>query len=39
MVDEMELYEEIFDKSGVSELVTLVNDLRAAGTRGHFQGK
>uniref|UniRef100_A0A5B6ZM95 Hydroxyproline-rich glycoprotein family protein n=1 Tax=Davidia involucrata TaxID=16924 RepID=A0A5B6ZM95_DAVIN len=39
MVDGMKLYEELFDVSEVSKLVSLVNDLRAAGKRGQFQGQ
>ncbi|XP_028059576.1 RNA demethylase ALKBH9B-like [Camellia sinensis] len=39
VVDGMKLYEELLDLSEVSKLVSLVNDLRAAGKRGQFQGK
>ncbi|KAF5945467.1 hypothetical protein HYC85_015695 [Camellia sinensis] len=39
VVDGMKLYEELLDASEVSKLVLLVNDLRAAGKRGQFQGK
>ncbi|KAI3696167.1 hypothetical protein L1987_79177 [Smallanthus sonchifolius] len=37
-VDGMKLYDELFDDSGVRKMVSLVNDLRAAGKRGLFQG-
>lgn len=33
------MYEGIFGDSEVAKLVALVNDLRAAGKRGQFQGK
>ncbi|KAI7995712.1 RNA demethylase ALKBH10B [Camellia lanceoleosa] len=39
VVDGMKLYEELLDASEVSKLVLLVNDLRAAGKRGQFQGQ
>ncbi|KAK9276729.1 hypothetical protein L1049_006265 [Liquidambar formosana] len=39
VVDGLKLYEELFDESEVSKLVSLVNDLRTAGKRGQFQGK
>ncbi|KAA8529874.1 hypothetical protein F0562_034522 [Nyssa sinensis] len=39
VVDGMKLYEELLDVSEVSKLVSLVNDLRAAGKRGQFQGQ
>ncbi|XAR63712.1 hypothetical protein NMG60_11023748 [Bertholletia excelsa] len=39
VVDGMKLYEELLDDSEVSKLVSLVNDLRAAGKRGRFQGQ
>lgn len=39
MVEGMKLYEDLFDDSGVKKMVSLVNDLRAAGRRGQFQGK
>ncbi|KAL7260184.1 hypothetical protein ACSBR1_005950 [Camellia fascicularis] len=39
VVDGMKLYEELLDLSEVSKLVSLVNDLRAAGKRGQFQGQ
>ncbi|KAH7570818.1 hypothetical protein JRO89_XS05G0198800 [Xanthoceras sorbifolium] len=39
VVDGLKLYEEQFSKSEVSKLVSLVNDLRAAGKRGQIQGK
>lgn len=38
-VDGMKLYEELFDNSEVLKLTALVNDLRAAGRRGEFQGQ
>lgn len=38
VVDGLKLYEELFDDSEVSKLVSLVNDSRAAGKRGQFQG-
>ncbi|XP_017229923.1 RNA demethylase ALKBH10B isoform X1 [Daucus carota subsp. sativus] len=37
-VDGMKLYEELLDSSEVSNLVSLVNDLRNTGRKGHFQG-
>ncbi|XP_024961835.1 uncharacterized protein LOC112502213 [Cynara cardunculus var. scolymus] len=39
VVDGMKMYEELFDESGVRKMVSLVNDLRAAGRRGQFQGQ
>ncbi|TXG57129.1 hypothetical protein EZV62_018442 [Acer yangbiense] len=39
VVDGLKLYEEQISKSEVSKLVSLVNDLRAAGKRGQIQGK
>ncbi|KAG8382668.1 hypothetical protein BUALT_Bualt05G0101200 [Buddleja alternifolia] len=39
MAEGMKLYEDLFDESDVSKLITLVNDLRAAGKRGQLQGK
>ncbi|XVF85550.1 hypothetical protein PTKIN_Ptkin17bG0126200 [Pterospermum kingtungense] len=39
VVDGLKLYEELFDEKEVSNLVSLVNDLRAAGKRGQFQGQ
>ncbi|KAK8491577.1 hypothetical protein V6N13_110201 [Hibiscus sabdariffa] len=39
VVDGLKLYEELFDEKEVSNLVSLVNDNRAAGRRGHFQGQ
>nr|GMD20957.1 RNA demethylase ALKBH10B-like isoform X2 [Ipomoea batatas] len=39
VVDGLKLYEEIVSDSEVSELVTLVNDLRVAGKRGQLQGQ
>ncbi|KAK7308611.1 hypothetical protein VNO77_42230 [Canavalia gladiata] len=38
VVDGLKLYEDLFDSTEVSELVSLVNDLRVAGKRGQFQG-
>ncbi|XP_022735398.1 uncharacterized protein LOC111288681 isoform X2 [Durio zibethinus] len=37
VVDGLKLFEELFDEKEVSNLVSLVNDLRAAGKRGQFQ--
>lgn len=34
----MKLYEDLLDDSKISQLIALVNDLRAAGRRGQFQG-
>jgi hypothetical protein len=39
VVDGLKLYEDLFDSTEVSELVSVVNDLRVAGRRGQFQGK
>ncbi|XWS69463.1 hypothetical protein CRYUN_Cryun04dG0181200 [Craigia yunnanensis] len=39
VVDGLKLYEELFDEKEVSNLVSLVNDLRAAGRSGQFQGQ
>ncbi|XP_057478007.1 RNA demethylase ALKBH10B-like isoform X2 [Actinidia eriantha] len=39
VVDGMKLYEDLLDVSKVSELVSLVNDLRATGRKGQFQGQ
>ncbi|XVE85565.1 hypothetical protein DITRI_Ditri17bG0100500 [Diplodiscus trichospermus] len=39
VVDGLKLYEELFDEKEVSNLVSLVNDLRALGKRGQFQGQ
>ncbi|OAY29348.1 RNA demethylase ALKBH10B isoform X2 [Manihot esculenta] len=38
VVDGLKLYEHLLDNVEVSELVSLVNDLRASGRRGQFQG-
>ncbi|KAE8667260.1 anthranilate synthase component II-like [Hibiscus syriacus] len=38
VVDGLKLYKELFDEKDVSNLVSLVNDLRAAGKRGELQG-
>ncbi|OMO72533.1 hypothetical protein COLO4_27590 [Corchorus olitorius] len=38
VVDGLKLYEELFDEKEISNFVSLVNDLRAAGKRGQFQG-
>ncbi|PIN07115.1 hypothetical protein CDL12_20321 [Handroanthus impetiginosus] len=35
----MKLYEDLFDDSEISKLITLVNDLRASGRRGQLQGQ
>ncbi|XP_012478916.1 RNA demethylase ALKBH10B isoform X2 [Gossypium raimondii] len=37
VVDGLKLYEELLDEKEVLDLVSLVNDLRAAGKRGQFQ--
>ncbi|XP_039041041.1 RNA demethylase ALKBH10B-like [Hibiscus syriacus] len=37
VVDGLKLYKELFDEKDVSNLVSLVNDLRAAGKRGELQ--
>ncbi|KAH7841397.1 hypothetical protein Vadar_029403 [Vaccinium darrowii] len=39
VLDGMKLYEEFIHVSEVSKLVLLVNDLRAAGKKGQFQGQ
>ncbi|KAK2635491.1 hypothetical protein Ddye_030283 [Dipteronia dyeriana] len=39
VVDGLKLYDEQISKSEVSKLVSLVNDLRAAGKRGQIQGQ
>lgn len=39
MVDGLKLYEELLDETKVSKLVSLVNEFRAEGKRGRFQGK
>lgn len=39
MVDGLKLYEHLLESTEVSELVSLVNDLRVSGRRGQFQGK
>ncbi|RHN78122.1 putative alpha-ketoglutarate-dependent dioxygenase AlkB [Medicago truncatula] len=38
VVDGLKLYEHLLDSTEVSELVSLVNDLRVSGRRGQFQG-
>ncbi|KAG5073536.1 hypothetical protein JHK84_054767 [Glycine max] len=38
VVDGLKLYEDLLDRTEVSKLVSLVNDLRVAGKRGQFQG-
>ncbi|KAJ1393734.1 Alpha-ketoglutarate-dependent dioxygenase AlkB-like superfamily [Sesbania bispinosa] len=38
MVDGLKLYDDLFDSTEISKLVSLVNDLRVAGKRGQFQG-
>ncbi|XP_061373801.1 RNA demethylase ALKBH10B [Gastrolobium bilobum] len=38
VVDGLKLYEDLFDGTEVSKLLSLVNDLRASGKRGQFQG-
>ncbi|KAF5442933.1 hypothetical protein F2P56_035540 [Juglans regia] len=39
VVDGLKNYEELFDDLEVQKLVSLVNDLRASGKRGKFQGQ
>ncbi|KAL4278362.1 hypothetical protein GQ457_03G026730 [Hibiscus cannabinus] len=39
VVDGLKLYEKLFDEKEVSNLVCLVNDLRATGKKGQFQGQ
>lgn len=39
MVEGMKLYGNLLDDTEVKRLVSLVNDLRATGKRGQFQGK
>jgi hypothetical protein len=39
VVDGLKLYEDLFDSTEVSQLVSVANDLRVAGRRGQFQGK
>ncbi|EEF34858.1 RNA demethylase ALKBH10B [Ricinus communis] len=39
VVDGLKLYEQLLDDVEVSKLVSLVNDLRAAGRKGQFQGQ
>ncbi|GMI83449.1 hypothetical protein like AT1G14710 [Hibiscus trionum] len=39
VVDGLKLYDKLFDEKEVSNLVSLVNDLRVAGKRGQFQGQ
>ncbi|GKU96439.1 hypothetical protein SLEP1_g9675 [Rubroshorea leprosula] len=39
VVDGLRLYEELFDENEVPKFVSLVNDLRAAGKKGHLQGQ
>ncbi|KAJ9153000.1 hypothetical protein P3X46_026495 [Hevea brasiliensis] len=39
VVDGLKLYEQLLDDVEVSKLVLLVNDLRASGRRGQFQGQ
>ncbi|TKY59778.1 RNA demethylase ALKBH5 [Spatholobus suberectus] len=38
VVDGLKLYEDLFDSTEVSKLVSLVNDLRVSGKKGHLQG-
>ena len=38
-MDGLKLFEELLDDAEVSKLLSLVNDLRASGKRGQFQGK
>ncbi|XP_065856257.1 RNA demethylase ALKBH10B [Euphorbia lathyris] len=39
VVDGLKLYENVLDDEEVSKILSLVNDLRAAGRRGQFQGQ
>ncbi|XP_077236193.1 hydroxyproline-rich glycoprotein family protein isoform X2 [Tasmannia lanceolata] len=39
VVEGLKLYDGLFDSSEISNLVLLVNELRAAGRRGEFQGQ
>nr|XP_010939980.1 RNA demethylase ALKBH10B [Elaeis guineensis] len=39
VVEGLKLYEEILDSSEITRLVSLANDLRAAGRRGEFRGR
>lgn len=39
MVDGMKLYEHLSEEVEVPKLVSLANDLRAAGKKGQLQGK
>lgn len=39
MVEGLKLYDQLFDSSEVSKLVSLANDLRAAGRRGEYPSK
>lgn len=39
VMDGLKLYEQLFDDGEVSKLLSLVNDLRASGKRGQFQGQ
>jgi len=38
-MDGLKLFEDFLDDAEVSKLLSLVNDLRASGKRGQFQGK
>ncbi|XP_042479635.1 RNA demethylase ALKBH10B-like, partial [Macadamia integrifolia] len=39
VVEGLKLYEELFDSSKISKIVSLVNELRATGRRGQLQGQ
>jgi hypothetical protein len=39
VVEGLKLYENLLDRTEVSKLVSLVNDLRVAGRKGQLQGK
>ena len=39
MVDGLKLYDDLFDSTGVTNLVSLVNDLRVSKKKGQLQGK
>lgn len=39
VVEGLKLYDEILDSSEITRLISLTNELRAAGRRGEFQGK
>jgi len=39
VADGLKLYEDLFDSTEVSNLVSLVNDLRISGKKGQLRGK